>query len=236
MATALKALFISPSPTTYSTPNTPKTPADEGIEFFHAEVHPGEPPIRVYELRLDPDGGPSKELSVRSHISANSILMSDRALVHSTSSSICTIHPARFSPSRNPCFKERRFQNKFPAGWWIFWTRKIHSENVRVPLSCVHLTRLIRYLFALGSPKIFQSLSNSIYQSHTLELSCIGLNMITARAEESLGDRVTSTLILFSRPRRERLSWTKICASCHPIKEALLPTNSLIYLWMASLS
>ncbi|CAA7267401.1 unnamed protein product [Cyclocybe aegerita] len=45
------------------TPITPKTPADEGIEFFQAHVHPGEHPIRVYELRLDPDGGPSKELS-----------------------------------------------------------------------------------------------------------------------------------------------------------------------------
>lgn len=49
-------------------PITPKTPADEGINFFQAEVSPGEEPIRVYELRLDPDGGPSKELSVRSWI------------------------------------------------------------------------------------------------------------------------------------------------------------------------
>lgn len=45
-------------------PITPKTPADEGIDFFEAGVTEGEAPIRVYELRLDPDGGPSKELSV----------------------------------------------------------------------------------------------------------------------------------------------------------------------------
>jgi glycogen debranching enzyme len=44
---------------------TPKTPADEGIDFFEGAIAPGETPISVYELRLDPDGGPSKELSVR---------------------------------------------------------------------------------------------------------------------------------------------------------------------------
>ena len=47
------------------TPVTPKTPADEGIDFFQAEVAIGEAPICVYELRLEPDGGPSKDLSVR---------------------------------------------------------------------------------------------------------------------------------------------------------------------------
>jgi glycogen debranching enzyme len=49
---------------TLITPVTPKTPADEGIDFFEAGVIEGEAPIRVYELRLDADGGPSKELSV----------------------------------------------------------------------------------------------------------------------------------------------------------------------------
>lgn len=43
-------------------PKTPKTPADEGIEFFeHASI---QAPIQVYELRLDPDGGPNKDRSV----------------------------------------------------------------------------------------------------------------------------------------------------------------------------
>lgn len=45
-------------------PNTPKTPADEGKEFFLGERSEGEQPIRVYELRLDPDGGPNKQRSV----------------------------------------------------------------------------------------------------------------------------------------------------------------------------
>ncbi|TFY77346.1 hypothetical protein EWM64_g6668 [Hericium alpestre] len=40
---------------------TVKTPADEGIEFFESDIKKGEPPIRVYELPLEADGGPSKD-------------------------------------------------------------------------------------------------------------------------------------------------------------------------------
>ena len=47
------------------TPLTPKTPAEEGLDFFSGALQPGEGPIRVYELRLSPDGGPSKDLQVR---------------------------------------------------------------------------------------------------------------------------------------------------------------------------
>ncbi|KAG9312806.1 glycoside hydrolase family 13 protein [Chiua virens] len=43
--------------------NTPRTPADEGREFFLGQRSVGEHPIRVYELRLDPDGGPNKQRS-----------------------------------------------------------------------------------------------------------------------------------------------------------------------------
>ena len=76
MASALKAL---PIPFSYYMPNAPKTPADEGVEFFQADIHPGESPIRVYELRLDPDGGPSKDLSVRFYPYENPKSISDRA-------------------------------------------------------------------------------------------------------------------------------------------------------------
>ncbi|EJD52078.1 hypothetical protein AURDEDRAFT_120639 [Auricularia subglabra TFB-10046 SS5] len=41
---------------------TPKTPADEAIDFF-SSVREGEQPIQVYELELDPDGGPNKDRS-----------------------------------------------------------------------------------------------------------------------------------------------------------------------------
>jgi glycogen debranching enzyme len=44
---------------------TPKTPADEGIEFFQSALQ-GDSPIRVYDLRLDSDGGPNKDASVQS--------------------------------------------------------------------------------------------------------------------------------------------------------------------------
>ncbi|KAG6836985.1 hypothetical protein H0H93_016689 [Arthromyces matolae] len=50
----------TPSPLT---PTTPKTPADEGIEFFETQIRLGDPPINVYELRLDTDGGPHKDSS-----------------------------------------------------------------------------------------------------------------------------------------------------------------------------
>ncbi|KZP16628.1 glycoside hydrolase family 133 protein [Athelia psychrophila] len=43
-------------------PATPKTPADEGIEFFQSAVL-ADKPIQVFELRLDADGGPLKESS-----------------------------------------------------------------------------------------------------------------------------------------------------------------------------
>ena len=45
-------------------PKTPKTPADEGIDFFESASKPGDEPIHVYELQLDPDGGPNKDRSV----------------------------------------------------------------------------------------------------------------------------------------------------------------------------
>ncbi|GJJ11364.1 hypothetical protein Clacol_005596 [Clathrus columnatus] len=38
-----------------------RTPADEGLRFFQSPVSDSEEPIRVYELKLEPDGGPSKD-------------------------------------------------------------------------------------------------------------------------------------------------------------------------------
>ena len=57
-----------PVDTDSKTPKTPKTPADEGIEFFESSSVAGQAPIRVYELKLDDDGGPNKDLSVSSVI------------------------------------------------------------------------------------------------------------------------------------------------------------------------
>jgi len=69
--TNLKSLHIPRPPTDFGSaaavdPTTPKTPADEGIEFFEFASVDSKAPIRVYELPLDPDGGPNKERAVRS--------------------------------------------------------------------------------------------------------------------------------------------------------------------------
>jgi len=67
--TNLKSLHIPRLPTDFGStaaadPTTPKTPADEGIEFFEFASVDSKAPIRVYELPLDPDGGPDKEKAV----------------------------------------------------------------------------------------------------------------------------------------------------------------------------
>ena len=51
----------------FSTEPMQKTPADEGIEFFQSAVSQATP-IRVYELRLDSDGGPNRNASVEPSI------------------------------------------------------------------------------------------------------------------------------------------------------------------------
>jgi glycogen debranching enzyme len=52
-------------PLALDNPITPKTPADEGRDYFLSERLADEQPICVYELRLAPDGGPSdKDRSV----------------------------------------------------------------------------------------------------------------------------------------------------------------------------
>jgi glycogen debranching enzyme len=56
-------------------PTTPKTPADEGLEFFESPFSHGQAPIRVYELRLDPDGGPNKDRSASSLMLLRCLIM-----------------------------------------------------------------------------------------------------------------------------------------------------------------
>ena len=61
-----------------SSQRTPKTPADEGIEFFEAAFVPGERPIQVYELKLNAEGKPGKDKSVRTLL-LHSLLQRSRA-------------------------------------------------------------------------------------------------------------------------------------------------------------
>ena len=63
-----KNRHISPASSAGSSPTitkTPKTPADDGIDFFESSIKHGEAPIHVHELPLEPDGGPSKSREVR---------------------------------------------------------------------------------------------------------------------------------------------------------------------------
>ncbi|ELU43609.1 glycogen debranching enzyme [Rhizoctonia solani AG-1 IA] len=46
----------------------PKTPADEALDFFESTER-GDTRIQVYELRLEPDGGPNREAAVRLSLS-----------------------------------------------------------------------------------------------------------------------------------------------------------------------
>lgn len=67
----------SASPTRYPKTPAPRTPADEAIEFFESGFKKDEP-IHVYELALDPDGGPNKEKQVAYRFP--SILLTERVI------------------------------------------------------------------------------------------------------------------------------------------------------------
>lgn len=123
--------IIDFSPTGAAEPTTPKTPADEGIEFFEFASVDNKAPIRVYELQLDPDGGPNKDRTVWFLlISRKSFLTSlSFHLVRAIASGYHTLCPTRHHRRRNTRLQERCFQNQFPAGWrsllsgWVYGTQ-----------------------------------------------------------------------------------------------------------------
>lgn len=87
-------------------PHTPRTPADEGKEFFSSERSQYEQPIRVYELRLDPDGGPNKQRSAsRPSISLGYPLICDPT-VHPSPTGLCPLHLTRLSGRGDTCLEE----------------------------------------------------------------------------------------------------------------------------------
>jgi hypothetical protein len=64
---AVHALTIPPNDADHrrdASVHTPKTPADEAIEYFESAVSDGEHRVNVYEPALDDDGGPNKDRSV----------------------------------------------------------------------------------------------------------------------------------------------------------------------------
>lgn len=95
-------------------PTTPRTPADEGKEFFLSRRSEGEQPIRVYELRLDPDGGPNKQRSASFQVIHLDYLLTGDPTVYPPSPSLCTLHPTRLFGCGDPCLEKWCIQNKLP--------------------------------------------------------------------------------------------------------------------------
>ena len=89
-------------------PNTPKTPADEGKEFFLGQRLEGEQPVRVYELRLDPDGGPSKQRSASCLFLQSGCQLICEPTVYPASTRLCTIHPTRLLGRGDTCLEKWR--------------------------------------------------------------------------------------------------------------------------------
>ena len=123
MAT-LKSLQIPRPPTDFSSiaaaePTTPKTPADEGIEFFEFASVDDKAPIRVYELPLDPDGGPNKDRTVGFPlISRKSFLtLPTSRSVRAAASGDDTLRFACHHRCRNTSLQKWCFQNQLPTRW-----------------------------------------------------------------------------------------------------------------------
>ena len=96
---------------------TPKTPADEGIDFFESSIKYGEAPVSVYELPLEPDGGPSKSREVGR---AEYMLCHTDNLctVHTSSPRSCSVYSPRLLGSGYSSVSERCVQNQFPPRRW----------------------------------------------------------------------------------------------------------------------
>ena len=88
-------------------PTTPKTPADEGKDFFLSERSVGEQPIRVYELRLDPDGGPNKQRSASTKSFTLSMYPLTRdPTVYSSPTCLYPLHPTRIFGCGDTCLEK----------------------------------------------------------------------------------------------------------------------------------
>jgi len=116
-------------PSDHLEPTTPKTPADEGIEFFESAFSQGQPPIRVHELKLDPDGGPNK----------------DRAYVRLPPATLPYVLRVSIDPG-TPASKNGVFKTNFPLDGGVFARdrfaeRKLptdFSKSIQVDLPISH--------------------------------------------------------------------------------------------------
>lgn len=110
------------SSTATADPTTPKTPADEGIEFFELALVDNKAPIRIYELSLDPDGGPNKDRAVWFLLTSRKLFLTPLSFhsVRAIASGDYTLCLARHNRRWNTRLQEWRFQNQLSTGWRSF--------------------------------------------------------------------------------------------------------------------
>jgi len=110
--------------------DTPKTPADEAIEFFQSDSTKGASPIRVYELVLDQDGGPAKDNSVSNLVSHQSIYRTEGPLQYIRLPPAYTPYVLRVSiDAGTPASRNGAFFTNFPLDGGVFQRDRFVSRR-----------------------------------------------------------------------------------------------------------
>ena len=123
-------------------PTTPRTPADEGKEFFLSERSEGEQPIRVFELRLDPDGGPSKQRSASCPARSPECLLICGFTVYPPPPCLCALYLTRVFGCGDTCIEKRGIQNKLSTRWWLVRVGQVRGTKVSMRRRSVDTTNL----------------------------------------------------------------------------------------------
>jgi hypothetical protein len=95
---------------------TPKTPQNEGISWFESDVRHGL--IQVYELTLEPDGGPNKDRAVSCVTDSNLthfLTVFVIIIVHASSAPLDALRLASLSRSRHTRVQGWRVEDKLPS-------------------------------------------------------------------------------------------------------------------------
>ncbi|KAJ3809108.1 glycoside hydrolase family 13 protein [Lentinula aff. lateritia] len=182
-------------------PVTPKTPADEGIEFFQSPLAPGEAPLRVYELRLDIDGGPHKDRSyirlppayvpyiLRVSIDAGTPASMNGVFKTNFPLDGGKFNRARFTERKIPSDFSKPIQIDLPishAGAFVFWVEydgELPSQRIKGREGYFNVDPVLR--IKGRSPILSSELSplppssGAVLQKDTVNLPLDGLSILT---------------------------------------------------------
>ncbi|KAJ3850530.1 glycoside hydrolase family 13 protein [Lentinula lateritia] len=182
-------------------PVTPKTPADEGIEFFQSPLAPGEAPLRVYELRLDIDGGPHKDRSyirlppayvpyiLRVSIDAGTPASMNGVFKTNFPLDGGKFNRARFTERKLPSDFSKPIQIDLPishAGAFVFWVEydgELPSQRIKGREGYFNVDPVLR--IKGRSPILSSELSplppssGTVLQKDTVNLPLDGLSILT---------------------------------------------------------